>query len=116
MKEAFTKENIENWLVEFLTLPPNKHNSCGARSFFYRVEKWASEETIENALDINQPGHGYTLINLYGSNGDNWKRTDLDHLPERALALLAIIHREAYEYYKQIVQAKENPDANQSRE
>ena len=105
MKEAFTKDNIENWLVEFLTSPLDKRGYVSNHHWFYAISKY--HDRYEAALHINKPGNGYELINLYDTIGDGMERVDLDHLPEHALALLAIIHREAYEYYKKIVQGEQ---------
>ena len=99
MKESFTKKNIENWLVEFLTSPPSENDLVNDQGGWYTINK------NNNVLHINKPGHqGESLINLfireqYG-HINNWKHVDLDYFPKRALALLAIIHRPAYEYYK----------------
>ena len=116
MKEAFTKENIENWLVEFLTSHLIQKKGQNFLAGWFYVIAIESEQ-----LHINQLEYNYTLLNLYSltKKKDNmvrkWKCIDLDCMPERALALLAIIHRPAYEFYKKIVQEKEKSNANPAR-
>ena len=103
MKEAFTKENIENWLVEFLTSPlvVTSTDAYPGNSvvLFTPQHRWKL-----STIYINPPGAHYARVNIFYRKiteiGES-QNIQLDYFPKRALALLAIIHRPAYEIYKQ---------------
>ena len=105
-------KKLEEELVQFITASTKctYEDELMCNTKFYRIRKKIRNDTTKTGndatqvLDINidKLQDNYSLITWWRSEIYADNRIDLDYLPKCVLALLAIVHRKAYEFYKEV--------------